>query len=89
MSSSSIYTMYVCIYGVNRLHGLQSHRAARRPAMTAFQCQACLRWCQQQVNWNLNMWRNTMFSDESRFCVHHLDCKVHEENAFLIAAPLE
>uniref|UniRef100_A0A8C4ZZQ5 Transposase Tc1-like domain-containing protein n=1 Tax=Gadus morhua TaxID=8049 RepID=A0A8C4ZZQ5_GADMO len=55
----------------NRLHAanLRSHRAARSPAMTALQRQARLRWCRQHVHWNLNMWRNVMFSDESRFCL--------------------
>ncbi|KAL7876007.1 hypothetical protein AOLI_G00109700 [Acnodon oligacanthus] len=41
----------------NLEHGanLQSHQAARRSAMTALHHQACLRWCQQHVHWNLNM----------------------------------
>ncbi|KAL6470251.1 hypothetical protein MHYP_G00213700 [Metynnis hypsauchen] len=62
----------------NRLHAanLRSHSAARRPAMTAFHCQTCLRWCLQHVHWNLNMWRNDMFSDESRFCLRQLDRRV-------------
>uniref|UniRef100_A0A667ZNY4 Transposase Tc1-like domain-containing protein n=1 Tax=Myripristis murdjan TaxID=586833 RepID=A0A667ZNY4_9TELE len=62
----------------NRLHAanLWSQRAARRPAMTALHRQARLRWCQQHVHWNLNMWRNVMFSDESRFCLRHLDRRV-------------
>uniref|UniRef100_A0A3Q3EI99 Tc1-like transposase DDE domain-containing protein n=1 Tax=Labrus bergylta TaxID=56723 RepID=A0A3Q3EI99_9LABR len=61
-----------------RLHtaNLRSHMAAIRPAMTALHRQACLRWCRQQVHWNLNMWRNIMFSDESRFCLLQLDHRV-------------
>ncbi|KAL7837651.1 hypothetical protein SRHO_G00273620 [Serrasalmus rhombeus] len=63
---------------VLRLHAanLQSHRAARRPSMTALRRQARLRWCQQHVHWNLNMWRNFMFSDVSRFCLQQLDRRV-------------
>ncbi|KAL6470420.1 hypothetical protein MHYP_G00215390 [Metynnis hypsauchen] len=62
----------------NRLHtaNLQSHRAARRPAMTALHHQTRLRWCRQHVHWNLNMWKNVMFSDESRFCLRQLDRRV-------------
>ena len=62
----------------NRLRAanLRSHRAARRPAMTALHLQARLRWCRQHVHWNLNMWRNVMFSDESRFCLRQLDHRV-------------
>ncbi|GLD48602.1 caspase-13-like protein [Lates japonicus] len=43
--------------------------------MTALHCQARLRWCRQHVHWNLNMWSNVMFSDESRFCLQ-LDRRV-------------
>ncbi|KAL7847059.1 hypothetical protein SRHO_G00220390 [Serrasalmus rhombeus] len=62
----------------NRLHtaNLRSHLAARRPAMTALHCQARLLWCQQHVHWNLNMWRNVMFSDEFRFYLQQLDHRV-------------
>lgn len=44
--------------------------------MTALHRQARLRWCRQHVHWNLNMWRNVMFSDESRFCLRQLDHRV-------------
>ena len=44
--------------------------------MTALPRQARLRWCRQHVHWNLNMWRNVMFSDESRFCLRQLDHRV-------------
>ena len=37
---------------------------------------ACLRWCRQHVHWNLNVWRHVMSSDESRFCLRHLDRRV-------------
>ncbi|GLD61286.1 cytosolic phospholipase A2 gamma-like isoform X1 [Lates japonicus] len=50
--------------------------AARRPAMTALRRQARFHWCWQHVHWNLNVWRNFMFSDESRFCLQQLDCRV-------------
>ena len=44
--------------------------------MTALPRQARLRWCLHHVHWNLNMWRNVMFSDESRFCLRQLDRRV-------------
>ena len=44
--------------------------------MTALHRQARLHWCWQHVHWNLNMWGNFMFSDESRFCLRQLDCRV-------------
>ncbi|KAL6479536.1 hypothetical protein MHYP_G00129690 [Metynnis hypsauchen] len=55
----------------NRLHAdnLWSHRAARRPAMMALHRQA-------HLHWNLNMWRNVMFNNKSRFCLRQLDRRV-------------
>ncbi|KAL6483664.1 hypothetical protein MHYP_G00085360 [Metynnis hypsauchen] len=41
-----------------------------------FTIRSHLRWCRQDVHCNLNMWRNVMFSDESRFCLRQLDCRV-------------
>ena len=40
---------------------------------SCFELLARLRWCRQHVHWNLNMWRNVMFSNESRFCLRQLD----------------
>uniref|UniRef100_A0A3Q3NBJ3 Transposase Tc1-like domain-containing protein n=1 Tax=Labrus bergylta TaxID=56723 RepID=A0A3Q3NBJ3_9LABR len=60
----------------SRFVGQYGRRAARRPAMTAFHCQARLLWCLQHVHWNLNMWRNVMFSDEYRCSLWQLDRKV-------------
>ncbi|GLD67633.1 caspase-13-like protein [Lates japonicus] len=58
--------------------------------MTALHRQAHLRRCRQHVHWNLNMWRNVMFSDESTFCFRQLDhrskCGEDVESAMLIAA---
>ena len=31
---------------------------------------------QAHLHWNLNMWRNVMFSDESRLCLWQLDRRV-------------
>ncbi|KAJ8381891.1 hypothetical protein SKAU_G00026690 [Synaphobranchus kaupii] len=59
----------------NRLHMASLH-AARKPAMTALQRQARLRWCRQHRQWNLRMWGNVMFSDESRFCLRKLDGRI-------------
>ena len=55
---------------------LWSHRAART-TMTSLHCQAHLHWCRQHVHWNLNMWRNVMFSDESWFFLCQLDHRVN------------
>ena len=41
----------------------------QEPAMTALHRQA-------HLHWNLNMWSNIMFSDETRFCLRHMDCRV-------------
>ncbi|KAL6490978.1 hypothetical protein MHYP_G00013230 [Metynnis hypsauchen] len=40
--------------------------------------QARLHWCQKHMHWNLNMWRNVMFSDECRFCLRQLDRRVKD-----------
>ena len=62
----------------NRLHmaSLHTYKAARKPAMTALHSQARLRWCRQHRQWNLRMWGNVMFSDESRFCLQKLDGRI-------------
>ena len=59
----------------NRLHkaSLHARKAARSPAMTARHHQARLHWCREHRPWNLQMWANVMFSDESRFCLRTLD----------------
>uniref|UniRef100_A0A3Q3H2U4 Tc1-like transposase DDE domain-containing protein n=1 Tax=Labrus bergylta TaxID=56723 RepID=A0A3Q3H2U4_9LABR len=54
----------------------------RRPAMTAVHHQARWRWCWQHVHWNLNICRNIMFSDDSRFCLRQLDHRVKVVTAF-------
>ena len=44
--------------------------------MTALYCRGHLSWCQQQMHWNLNLWRNLTFTNESRFCLWQLDRQV-------------
>ena len=62
----------------NRLHmaGLHAYMAARKSAMTTLHRQARLRWCRQHRQWNLRMWGNVMFSDESWFCLRKLDGRI-------------
>ncbi len=62
----------------NRLHesDLRARKPARKPKLTPLHRLARLRWCRQHRGWNLNMWRNIMFSDESRFCLRKLDGRV-------------
>lgn len=62
----------------NRLHeaNLHSRKPARKPKMTPLHRLARLRWCRQHRGWNLNRWRNVMFSDEARFCLRKLDGRV-------------
>lgn len=44
--------------------------------MTAFHHQAQFCWCLHHEHWNFNMWRNNMFTEESRFPLQQLDCGV-------------
>ena len=62
----------------NRLHAanLRARKPAKKPKMTALHRLARLRFCRQHRQWNLNQWRNVMFSDESRFCLRSLDGRV-------------
>lgn len=70
-----------------------SHGATRRPTMPALNYQPCLHWYLQDVYWNQNMWRNVVFSNESKFCLHQLDLRIKVwkrfgqcyENSVLIA----
>ena len=56
--------------------------------MTAHHHQDCLCWCQHHMHWNLNMWRNVMFSEESSLIIGS-KCGKDADNTMLIAAPLE
>jgi hypothetical protein len=33
-------------------------------------------FAQEHVDWNLEQWSNVLVTDESRFCLHHIDGRV-------------
>nr|KAG5689482.1 hypothetical protein BaRGS_021029 [Batillaria attramentaria] len=51
-------------------------RTARGPVLTVRHRQARLQWAQGHLNWNNVRWQNVLFSDESRFCIDHVDGRV-------------
>jgi transposase len=59
-----------------RENALHCHRPARRPILTARHRQQRLLWAQQHRNWNWRQWRNILFTDESRYCLHHPDGRI-------------
>ncbi len=62
----------------NRLRraNLKARKPPKKRGMTALNRLARLRWCRQHQPWNLDMWRNVLFTDESRFCLRKLKSRV-------------
>lgn len=60
---------------INRLHesGLRARHPVRVPMLTARHRRARLDYANQHRRWTLRQWRNVLFSDESRFCLHGND----------------
>ena len=59
----------------NRLHSahLKARKAAQKPLLTVLHRRERLRWCREHRIWNQGRWGDIMFSDESRFCLRHVD----------------
>lgn len=55
--------------------GLRSYRPYFRLPMTRQHKAARLQWSQERQNWD-HEWEEIIFSDESRFCLHHSDGRV-------------
>lgn len=47
---------------------LRSHRAAKKPLLTAVQAKKRVLFCKKYRNWTEKQWQNVLFSDESTFC---------------------
>ena len=59
----------------NRLHaaGLKSRFPAKKPCLSQRHRAARLQFARNHVRWNRQQWRTVTFSDESRFCLRHID----------------
>ena len=59
----------------NRLHaaGLKSRVPAKKPCLSQRHRAVSLQFARNHVMWNRQQWRTVTFSDESRFCLHHID----------------
>ena len=59
----------------NRLHaaGLKSHVPAKKPCLSQRHRTAHLQFARNHIRWNRQQWRTVTFSDESRFCLRHID----------------
>lgn len=59
----------------NRLHvaGLKSRVPAKKPWLSQRHRAARLQFARNHVRWNRQRWRTVLFSDESRFCLRHID----------------
>jgi transposase len=66
----------VCIQTIrNRLHdvNLRARRPCIRVPLTQEHRRRRLAWAQNHVNWTVADWTPVLFSDESRFCLDHID----------------
>jgi hypothetical protein len=59
----------------NRLNGsgLRSRQPSVKQRLLPGHTQARLRWARIHAHWTRAQWRNVLFSDESRFSLHHND----------------
>ncbi len=61
----------------NRLR--EAHLHARRPHwgldLTAVRCRKRLEWANAHIRWRLALWRDVLFTDESRFSLYRVDGK--------------
>ena len=59
----------------NRLHaaGLKSRVPAKKPCLSQRHRASRLQFARYHVRWNRQQWRTVTFSDESRFCLRHID----------------
>ena len=79
----------------NRLHaaGLKSRVPAKKPCLSQRHRAARLQFARNHVRWNRQQWRTVTFSDESRFCLRHIDgrlrvwCRNGERHAEVNAQP--
>ena len=55
---------------------LENWRPARVPVLTRRHRLARLQWARNHANWNWRQWRTILFTDESRYCVSHVDGRV-------------
>ncbi|KAK7103623.1 hypothetical protein V1264_018489 [Littorina saxatilis] len=55
---------------------LQNCRPARGPVLTQKHRMARQQWAQDHINWNWRQWRHILFTDESHFCISHVDGRV-------------
>ena len=62
----------------NRLHaaGLKSRVPAKKPCLSQRHRAARLQFARNHVRWNRQQWRTVTFSDESRFCLRHIDVRL-------------
>ena len=55
---------------------LENRRPARVLVLTRRHRLARLQWARNHANWNWRQWRTILFTDESRYCVSHVDGRV-------------
>ena len=55
---------------------LENRRPARVPVLTRRHRLARLQWARNHANWNWRQWRTFLFTDESRYCLSHVDGRV-------------
>ena len=54
---------------------LGSRRPAKRPRLTLHHKRKRLDWARQRQAWRLRNWRTVLWTDESRFCLYHMDSR--------------
>ena len=67
----------------NRLRSylLHARRPYRGPLLTDARRQARREWVRQRIRWNVQNWSRILFTDESRFCMSHIDGRLHSAMA--------
>ncbi|GBM98318.1 Transposable element Tc1 transposase [Araneus ventricosus] len=55
---------------------LCSRRPTRVPLLTKLHHQLRLQWAREHRDWTMDEWKRFVWSDESRFLIHHVDARV-------------
>ena len=56
--------------------GIRSRRPRKRAAVTVGHKRECVQWAQQHDQRNVRIWSRIRWSDESRFCLYHVDGRI-------------
>ncbi|KAK3523811.1 hypothetical protein QTP70_010172 [Hemibagrus guttatus] len=67
---------YKLMAGDTLSQSLRCHRPVRVPMLTPVHHRKRQQWAREHQNWTTEQWKKVVWSDESRFLLHHVDGRV-------------